>query len=100
MTTETFFDFIPVRIVIVLAVAYALHFITGWVVTRFTNRMHRLHGEPKSDYVKRQETIHMVFVAVTRGLIWLSAGIAIFRIFNVDVASVATGAGFVGIIVG
>lgn len=100
MQNDGFFDNPIVQIVLIIAIAYVVHHVAGWLVKALTRRVRPLKHETPTDLVKRQDTLQTVFLAVARGVVWLGAVIAIMRVFNFDIASVATGAGFLGIVVG
>ncbi len=98
--SATFFDNQVVQVVVVIIIAYIGHHATGWIITWLLRRSRPQKNEPAVDHRKRQDTVRNVFAAVLRAIIWLLAGLVILRIFHFDVASVATGAGFLGIVVG
>jgi small-conductance mechanosensitive channel len=90
-----------VQIAIVAIVAYALHHFSGVLVTNFIHRVLERHEfETKSDRSKQEDTLRAVFRTAISVVIFLTAIITMLAILKVNVAQIATGAGFLGIIIG
>lgn len=101
MEFKDFFNNPITLIIITLAVAAGLHHVSGIVVSTILKRVIRPHKlESKSDNAKRQDTLHNVFSTTVRAVIWITATAVILGILRFNLASVATGAGFLGIIIG
>ncbi|MBC7868787.1 mechanosensitive ion channel family protein [Candidatus Saccharibacteria bacterium] len=87
--------------VFILAVAAGLHHFSGVIVASIVQRVLRPHGlETKADNDKRKDTLRNVFSATARLVIWLVAIATILGVFNFNLGAIATGAGFLGIIIG
>ena len=90
-----------IKIFLIVAVATALHSISGKLVSSIVERSIRAHvHEHKSDYKKRADTISNIFGAMAGLLVWLVAVALILNVLHFNLASVAAGAGFLGIIIG
>lgn len=87
--------------IIILAIAIGLHNISGVIVASILQRTVRPHRfETKADNNKRRDTLSNVFSATTRLVIWIVAAGTILGVLHFNLASIATGAGFIGIIIG
>lgn len=85
----------------IIIIAIGLHHVCGVVVSYIVQRVVRPHGlESKSDSDKRRDTLRNVFSTTARAGVWVIAIVAILGVLNFDLASIATGAGFLGIIIG
>lgn len=90
-----------ILIILILAIAVGLHHVSGVIVASIVQRVMRPHGlETKADNNKRKDTLRNVFSATARLMIWLVAVGAILGVLRFNLASIATGAGFLGIIIG
>lgn len=90
-----------ILIILILAIAVGLHHVSGVIVAGIVQRVMRPHGlETKADNNKRKDTLRNVFSATARLMIWLVAAGAILGVLRFNLASIATGAGFLGIIIG
>lgn len=77
------------------------HRISGWLVSRLIRRAVRGNKyETKLDEIKRENTLIAITSTTAAVVIWVVAATVILSIFNVNLASVAAGAGFLGIVVG
>lgn len=89
------------NILIIIIIAMLFHFfsdsIVGYVV-RFSTR-HR-KDQTKTDAKKREATLVSIFSTVVKLMIWMVAVMAVFDAINLNISSIAAGAGVVGIIVG
>ena len=101
MEFQNFFNNPITLTILVLAIALGLHQISGTIVSSIVQRVLRPHGlETKTDNNKRKDTISNVFGAATHLFIWLLAASIILDILHFNLATIATGAGFLGIIIG
>jgi small-conductance mechanosensitive channel len=100
----SFYEFITlpiIQILIVLMVAYVLHHWVGILVRNFVHRLLTRHDfETKVDRIKQEDTLRGVIRTAISLLIWLIAIGWILSILEVNIAEVAAGAGFLGIIIG
>jgi small conductance mechanosensitive channel len=96
-----FFDNPVSKIILIIAIAIIAHRVATTLISNLIRRTIRRHAlETKSDRQKREDTIGNVFNATAGLVIWLVAIGAILNVLNFDLASIATGAGFLGIIIG
>jgi len=101
MQFQDYFNNPILLIILILAVTVGLHHVSGVIVAEVVQRIMRPHGlETKADNNKRKDTLRNVFSATARLMIWLIAVGAILGVLRFNLASIATGAGFVGIIIG
>jgi small-conductance mechanosensitive channel len=101
MRYMSFFDNTIVQIVIVAIIAYALHHFSGVLVSNFVHRILARHGfETISDRSKQEDTLKSIFRTAISLVIFLTAVAVVLAILHVNIAQVATGAGFLGIIIG
>jgi small conductance mechanosensitive channel len=93
---------IPVlQIIAVVLLAALLHHISGRIISRLIRRA--VHGnkyETKLDKTKREDTLIAITCTTVAVAIWMITTAVILRIFNINLTSVAAGAGFLGIVVG
>lgn len=98
---NTFSNNIFFQIAIILFVAMLLHYlsdiIVAYIMRLFISRQKKLN---KIDAKKREDTLVSIFSTVVKLLVWLVAFMAILSAFNFNIASIATGAGIIGIVVG
>ncbi|HET8884278.1 MAG TPA: mechanosensitive ion channel family protein [Candidatus Saccharimonadales bacterium] len=101
MWLETIFSNPVAQIIIILIVAGILHRLSGAIITTIVQRALRKHvHETQTDRKKRADTISNVFGTTAGVAVWIVAGFAILRVFDVDFTSIAAGAGFLGIVIG
>jgi small-conductance mechanosensitive channel len=101
MDYSTLFNNTPIKILAIVLIASILHAFSATVLDHIVRRLIRQEAfETKLDEKKREDTIVSIFRTAAGVVIWLSAVGAIFSVLHFNVASVATGAGFFGIIVG
>lgn len=101
MVTMSFFDNPITQIVIVLIVAFGLHHFSGMLIGKFVHRVLARHDfETKSDRMKQEDTLKAIFRTGISLVIFLAAIGVILSILHVNIAQIATGAGFLGIIIG
>ena len=101
MQFQDFYNNPIFQIILILGAAAVLHQISGWLVSGLIQRALRPHGlETKADNNKRKDTLNNVFGATVRLIIWAVAAGAIMGVLRFNLASVAAGAGFLGIIIG
>lgn len=101
MWLESFINNSFIQIVFVLGVAFAVqHFGGTLVVHAFHKLMRRHNRENALDRKKRIDTLGGIFRTSFSLVVWLVAAGFILAILRIDIAQVATGAGFLGIIIG
>lgn len=101
MWLETFFSNPIIQIILILAIAAALHSVSGTIIAKIVQRSINKHGrESRADNKKRADTISHIFGTTAGFLIWIIAAVMILGVFDVNLASIATGAGFLGIVIG
>lgn len=89
------------RILIIILLALVLHYVGRWAVHFFVVKMTKWgEHENKIDRKKRQDTLIGIFSAAVAIIVWIGAAAGILQQFNVDFASIAAGAGFMGLIIG
>lgn len=92
---------ILVHIAIIILVAFLLHFFSDTIVSYFIKVLtRRQKDQTKTDAKKREATLTSVFSTVAKLFIWTVAIVAILDAINLNISSIAAGAGVVGIIVG
>lgn len=97
----SFFEYPAVQIIAVLIIAYVLHHFGGILVGNFVHRILARHTfEIESDRGKHESTLKSIFQTVISIFVFLTAIIIILTILHVDLVEVATGAGFLGIVIG
>lgn len=101
MEFQNFFNNPIIFTILIVAVSVGLHKISDAVVANIVQRMMRPRGiEARADNRKRRDTLSHVFSATLKITIWLVAASVILGAFNFDLAAVATGAGFLGLVIG
>lgn len=101
MTWSDFISHPLVQIVLVIGVAYLLNHFAGRFFRALVHRIMRKHSfETAADRKKQEQTVARLFQTMASVLIWLIASAMILSILNFDVAQIAAGAGFLGIIIG
>lgn len=89
------------KVVVVLVVAAVLHRLSGRLIGRMVDRFLLVNShETKAERRKRVDTVKTIFSTTIAWMIWIVAIISILAIFNVNFASIATGAGLVSVIIG
>ncbi|MAU33891.1 potassium transporter KefA [Candidatus Saccharibacteria bacterium] len=89
------------QILLIIAIAYGLHRFFKWLIGAIIERAVRKEKtETVTDVKKRRDTVAGIIRALVSLLVWLIAAGAILVVLNVDLARVAAGAGFLGIIIG
>lgn len=95
------FSNVFIKIIIVILVAGLLHVfsdsIVGSVIKIFTRNK---KDQTKIDTKKREATLVSVFSTVVKIMIWSVVVMVILDMLNINIASIAAGAGIIGIIVG
>ncbi|PKL31567.1 hypothetical protein CVV43_01705 [Candidatus Saccharibacteria bacterium HGW-Saccharibacteria-1] len=92
---------ILVHIAIIILVAFLLHFFSDTIVSYFIKVLtRRQKDQTKTDAKKREATLTSIFSTVAKLFIWTVAIVAILDAINLNISSIAAGAGVVGIIVG
>lgn len=101
MTIGTFFSHPLTQIILTLVIAYVLHYFIGKFFKSFVHRIMLRHKfETLADREKQEKTVARVFQTTASVLVWLIAAGVILSILHFDLAQVAAGAGFLGIIIG
>jgi moderate conductance mechanosensitive channel len=88
------------RVVLILAVAYAIIHVMSIVVTRFEHEVNFGTGLDALERAKRARTLGAVLTSVTTVIIVGTAVLMVLREFRVDIAPALTGAGIVGVALG
>ena len=96
------FNYTPLlHVLLVIVIAAVLHHISGRVVGQLIRRAVRSKRyETKTDEIKREDTFIAIAHTAVAVIVWVVAAAIILRIFNIDLTSIAAGAGFLGIVVG
>lgn len=101
MTWQDFLTNPFVQIVIILAIAWVLYRISGNIIAAIVRRVMAKHKfDLKSDRRKQEDTVASIFKTTVALLIWLVAAGAIIHVLGFNLAQIAAGAGFLGIIIG
>jgi moderate conductance mechanosensitive channel len=88
------------RVVLILAVAYAIVRVVAVVVARFEHDVNFGTGLDALERAKRARTLGSVLTSVTSVIVAVMAVLMILREFRVDIAPALTGAGIVGVALG
>ncbi|MEO5628124.1 MAG: mechanosensitive ion channel family protein [Candidatus Saccharimonadales bacterium] len=95
------FNNVVAQIMSIVVVAALLHHVSGKVIAYLAPRfIVKNHFESETDLKKRQDTIMNVFRTSAGLFIWVIATTIILSLLHVNLASIAAGAGFLGIVVG
>lgn len=89
------------HVLIIILIASLLHLVSDSVVgyvIKISTRRHK--DQTKTDAKKREATLVSIFSTVIKLLIWIVAVMAVLDAINLNISSIAAGAGVVGIIVG
>lgn len=101
MNWQDFLSHPIIQIVIVVGLAWVLYRISGSIITAIVRRIMSKHQfELKSDRRKQEDTVAGIIKTTAALLIWLIAAGAIIHILGFNLAQIAAGAGFLGIIIG
>ncbi len=101
MIFQSFFNNQITLIILIIGGAIILHHIIGLIIAGIVQRAIHPHGlEKQADINKRKDTLSNVFSATARLAIWLVAIGAVFGALRFDLSALATGAGFLGIVIG
>ena len=101
MTWNAFFSNPLVQIILVILAAYIINHFAGRFFKLLVHRIMLKHRfEVAADRKKQEQTVARLFQTMASVLIWLIASAMILSILNFDVAQIAAGAGFLGIIIG
>jgi small conductance mechanosensitive channel len=88
------------RVLLIVAVAYAIIRLVGVGVTRFEHDVSFGTGLDALERAKRARTLGTVLTNITTTLVVGSATLMVLREFRVDISPVLTGAGIVGVALG
>ncbi len=98
---STFIDNPLIQIIFIILIAMLLHAVSGRLISIITkNLVRRNKFDTALDEQKREDTLIDVFRTSAGVAIWVIAGALILKALNFDLAAIATGAGFLGIVVG
>lgn len=89
------------RVIVVILLALIAQKVVGTIILRVVERImysHRFVDD--KDEKKRQETLVAVFRTAANIVVWTVAVIFILIVLNVNIASLLTGAGLLGIVIG
>lgn len=104
MVTMSFIDFIGypiVQIIVIIIMTFFVHHFIGIIVKNFVHRLLMSHEfETQTDRMKQEDTLRSIFKTGLGLVIWLVAVGLILNVLHVNLAQVAAGAGFLGIIIG
>ncbi len=101
MSFNDFVSYPATQIIIILIAAFILHHFASILVRNFVHRLLIRHDfETKIDRMKQEDTLKTVFQAVLVVIIWTIAAGWILSVLHVNLAQVAAGAGFLGIVIG
>lgn len=98
---NAFFNNIFFQLAMILFIATVLHYLSDMIVSG-TMRLfvRRKKDQTKIDAKKQEDTLVSIFSTVVKLLIWLVAIMAVLDALDFNIASIAAGAGVIGIIVG
>ncbi len=100
----SFMDFIGhpiVQIIVIVIMTFFVHHFIGIIVKNFVHRLLMRHEfETQTDRMKQEDTLRSIFKTGLGLVIWLVAIGLILNVLHVNLAQVAAGAGFLGIIIG
>lgn len=100
----SFMDFIGhpvVQIIVIIIMTFFVHHFIGIIVKNFVHRLLMRHEfETQTDRMKQEDTLRSIFKTGLGLVIWLVAIGLILNVLHVNLAQVAAGAGFLGIIIG
>jgi moderate conductance mechanosensitive channel len=88
------------RVLLILAVAYAVTRVVAVVVARFEHDVNFGTGLDALERAKRARTLGSVLTSVTGAVVAVIAVLMVLREFRVDIAPALTGAGIVGVALG
>lgn len=103
MSWQTFFANPIIQIVLIVAIAALLHHFSHKIIKAAVERSmkrRRLDNETSLDMKKRRDTVSGLFTALAALVIWIAATALILQALNFDLAQIAAGAGFLGIVIG
>jgi moderate conductance mechanosensitive channel len=88
------------RVLLVLAVAFAIVRAVAVVVKRFEHDVNFGSGLDALERAKRARTLGSVLTTITTAVVLLIAALMVLREFNVDISPALTGAGIIGVALG
>ena len=106
MTTEMmmewgFFDQRLFRIIFVIILLILVQYLSKWLVSRIIAKVINGHKYlTKREERQRADTLINMFSTTTVVVLWIVAVIVILQEFGVNLGALATGAGFIGIVLG
>ena len=90
-----------IQILLVIIGSLIVQWLGARFITGIVGRLIRPHkGETKLDRTKRRDTVASIFKTTFGFVVWLVAIGYILYLLQIDLASIAAGAGFLGIIIG
>lgn len=99
--TENVFDNPFLQSILVIVIAFVAHRLADVGISKIIYRLLKRHeSENQTDRKKRADTLSGIFKAGSALVVWLVAAGFILATFNINIAQVAAGAGFLGIIIG
>lgn len=104
-TTEnvepSFFDNILVQIIMTILIAYVFQRFVEYIISRIVKRVIKANKHVTAvDGKKREQTLSKMFQTSAAIVIWIFVLLIILRLFDINVAALATGAGLFGAIIG
>lgn len=89
------------QIILILLITLVLQFVGHMLIAKFVRRaVKKAKGETRLDERKREDTVINVVRATFTGLVWTLAVISILGVIGVNVITLLTGAGIVGVFFG
>lgn len=99
--SESIFSNPFLQSVIIIIIAFVFHRFGGIAATEAVHRLLKKHpSETLVDKRKRGDTLSSIFRTSVGLVVWLVAVFLVLGAFHINLAQVATGAGFLGIIIG
>jgi small conductance mechanosensitive channel len=95
------FDNVLTEILFIILVTMVAQIVSRLIIERVIRRAVRQHKfESKLDERKREDTLINIIQATVAALLWLVAVATTLMVVNINIASLATGAGFISVIIG
>jgi small conductance mechanosensitive channel len=95
------FDNVLTEILFIILVTMVAQIVSRLIIERVIRRAVRQHKfESKVDERKREDTLINIIQATVAALLWLVAVATTLMVMNINIASLATGAGFISVIIG
>lgn len=90
-----------VVVILIIAITFVIHNFSSMFINLVVKNIVDKHDyKTHSAREKRHNTLYRIFNGVFGLLLWLTSIAVILGVFSVDISKIATGAGFLGIIIG